>query len=92
MGELRLGLREPRLRARLRETQERGYAVNPGLIVEGSYGIGAAVFTREGHPQWALSLTGVQFRFGPERLAELGRTLLAHAHQLSARIAGRAAR
>ena len=36
----------------------------PGLIVEGSYGLGAAVFTREGHPQWALSLTGVEFRFG----------------------------
>ncbi|WP_106814202.1 IclR family transcriptional regulator [Microbacterium timonense] len=78
---------EARLRVRLRETQERGYAINPGLIVEGSYGLGAAVFTREGHPQWALSLTGVQFRFGPDRLPELGRTLLAHAHQLTTRIA-----
>lgn len=78
---------ETRLRARLRDTHERGYAVNPGLIVEGSWGLGAAVFTREGHPQWALSLTGVQFRFGPDRLPELGRTLLAHAHQLTTRIA-----
>src|SRR6478735_6383036 len=78
---------EQRLRTRLKETQARGYAVNPGLIVEGSYGIGAAAFTREGHPQWALSLTGVQFRFGPDRLPELGRTLLAHAHQLTTRIA-----
>lgn len=77
---------EKRLRRRLRETQERGYSLNPGLIVEGSYGLGAAVFTREGHPQWALSLTGVQFRFGPDRLPELGRTLLAHAHQLTSRI------
>ncbi len=80
---------EKRLRSRLRETHERGYAVNPGLIVEGSWGMGAAVFTREGHPQWALSLTGVQFRFGPERIAELGRILLAHAHQLTTRIAQR---
>ncbi|MBD3941629.1 IclR family transcriptional regulator [Microbacterium sp. NEAU-LLC] len=78
---------EPRLRTRLRDTQERGYAVNPGLIVEGSYGLGAAVFTKEGHPQWALSLTGVEFRFGADRLPELGRTLLAHAHQLTTRIA-----
>lgn len=78
---------EARLRTRLRETQELGYALNPGLIVEGSYGLGAAVFTREGHPQWALSLTGVEFRFGAERLAELGRILLAHAHQLTTRIA-----
>ena len=78
---------EQRLRARLRETQERGYALNPGLIVPGSYGLGAAVFARDGHPQWALSLTGVEFRFGPDRLPELGRTLLAHAHQLTSRIA-----
>jgi len=78
---------QPRLRTRLRETAERGYAVNPGLIVEGSWGLGAAVFTREGRPQWALSLTGVEFRFTGERRAELGRILLAHAHQLSTRIA-----
>jgi len=78
---------EGRLRSRLRETRERGYAVNPGLIVEGSYGIGAAVFNRSGQPEWALSLTGVEFRFGPERLAELGRLLLAHAHQLTTRVA-----
>ncbi|MDF2561612.1 MAG: hypothetical protein K0R99_3058 [Microbacterium sp.] len=79
--------RQQALRTRLAETKERGYAVNPGLIVEGSWGIGAAVFDRSGRPEWALSLTGVEFRFGPDRMAELGRTLLAHAHQLSARIA-----
>jgi DNA-binding IclR family transcriptional regulator len=76
------------LRTRLAETKERGYALNPGLIVEGSWGVGAAVFDRQGRPEWALSLTGVGFRFGPERLPDLGRTLLAHAHQLSARISG----
>ncbi|MGF6821338.1 DNA-binding IclR family transcriptional regulator [Microbacterium sp. ZKA21] len=75
------------LRKRLDETKERGYAINPGLIVEGSWGIGAAVFDRQGRPEWALSLTGVGFRFGPDRMPELGRTLLAHAHQLSSRIA-----
>jgi DNA-binding IclR family transcriptional regulator len=77
---------DTRLRARLRDTQARGYALNPGLIVEGSFGLGAAVFDRDGHPQWALSLTGVEFRFGPDRLADLGRTLLAHAHQLTTRL------
>lgn len=78
-----------RIRSRIADTKARGYAVNPGLIVEGSWGIGAAVFTGTGEPQWALSLTGVEFRFSGERLAELGRILLAHAHQLSTRIAGR---
>jgi len=75
------------LRHRLAETRDRGYAVNPGLIVEGSWGMGAAVFDQQGRPEWALSLTGVQFRFGPDRLPGLGRTLLAHAHQLTTRIA-----
>lgn len=45
------------------------------------------MFTKTGHPQWALSLTGVEFRFSPERITELGRLLLAHAHQLSTRVA-----
>lgn len=81
---------EPRLRARLRETHARGFALNPGLIVSGSFGLGAAVFTSSGHPQWALSLTGVEFRFAPDRIPELGRTLLAHAHQLSTRVAASA--
>ena len=75
------------LRSRLAQTRDRGYAVNPGLIVEGSWGLGAAVFDHRGRPEWALSLTGVQFRFGPDRLPALGRTLLAHAHQLTTRIA-----
>jgi len=74
------------LRSRLAETRDRGYAVNPGLIVAGSWGMGAAVFDESGHPEWALSLTGVEFRYGPDRLPALGRTLLAHAHQLSTRI------
>lgn len=78
---------ETALRTRLAETKERGFAINPGLIVEGSWGIGAAVFDRAGRPEWALSLTGVEFRFDPDRMAHLGRTLLAHAHELSARIA-----
>ncbi len=78
---------ESALRTRIAQTKERGYAVNPGLIVEGSWGLGAAVFDRAGRPEWALSLTGVGFRFGPDRIADLGRTLLSHAHQLSARIA-----
>lgn len=81
------GHEHPQIRARVAETRARGYSLNPGLIVEGSYGIGAAVFDRAGDPKWALSLTGVQFRFGPERLPELGRTLLAHAHRLTRRIA-----
>lgn len=75
------------VRARVNETRSRGYAVNPGLIVEGSWGMGAAVFDRAGQPAWALSITGVESRFGAHRQPELGRLLLGHAHRVSRRLA-----
>ncbi len=74
------------LRSRVASTRERGYAVNAGLIVEGSWGIGAAVFDRDGRPAWALSLTGVESRFRGPREARLGRLLLRQAHVLTKRL------
>lgn len=71
---------------RIRETQRHGYAVNPGLIVQGSWGMGAAVFDTQGLPQWALSLTGIDHRFAEDRQPELGKLLLREAHGLSRRI------
>ncbi|MET0821366.1 MAG: IclR family transcriptional regulator [Aeromicrobium sp.] len=68
---------------RVRETRSAGYATNPGLVVEGSWGMGAAVFDRAGSPAWALSLTGVESRFRDERRPELGRLLLDRAHRLT---------
>ena len=77
------------LRERIARTREAGYAVNPGLLVEGSWGMGAAVFDRAGRPQWALSLTGIESRFSAERRPWLGRVLLEHAHALSKRLQAR---
>jgi DNA-binding IclR family transcriptional regulator len=77
---------ESAIRARIESTRTTGYSVNPALIVEGSWGMGAAVFDREGRPAWALSLTGVETRFRPERHRELGTLLLEEAHSLSARL------
>jgi DNA-binding IclR family transcriptional regulator len=71
------------LRRRVLETRATGYATNPGLVVEGSWGMGAAVFDRSGSPAWALSLTGVDTRFRAERRPELGRLLLDAAHRLT---------
>lgn len=77
---------EPAIRDRIAATRRTGYAVNPALLVEGSWGVGAAVFDRNGQPAWALSLTGVETRFKPARRRELGALLLEHAHQLSLRL------
>jgi DNA-binding IclR family transcriptional regulator len=71
------------LRARVEETRERGYAVNPGLIVAGSWGIGAAVFDRSGEPRWALTITGIESRLALPRQHRLGTLLLDVAHTLS---------
>lgn len=75
------------LRERLQQTRTDGYATNPALLVEGSWGMGAAVFDHTGEPSGALSLTGVETRFGAERRPLLGRLLLEHAHRLSQRLA-----
>ncbi len=83
------GHSEAAIRGRIAATRRDGYAVNPALIVEGSWGIGAAVFDRGGRPAWALSLTGVETRFKPERHHELGRLLLEQAHLLSGRLQDR---
>ncbi|WP_235045802.1 IclR family transcriptional regulator domain-containing protein [Paeniglutamicibacter gangotriensis] len=76
------------LMQRIAETRERGWAVNPGLIVEGSWGMGAAVFDTAGQPAWALSLTGIESRFAPERRDEMGRLLMHHAHELTKKLRG----
>ena len=78
------------LRDRIRHTRAAGFAVNPGLIVEGSWGMAAAVFDADERPQWALTLTGIQQRFGSARRRELGELLLAEAHVLSRTLGPRA--
>lgn len=71
---------------RIDQTRVNGYSVNPGLIVEGSWGMGAAVFNELGQPMWALSLTGVEMRFDAQRQAALGESLLLAAHTLGQRL------
>lgn len=71
---------------RIRQTRENGYALNPGLLVEGSWGMGASIFDASARPAWALSLTGIDSRFKPKRQAELGRLLVEHAHVVTRKL------
>ncbi|MGN5237489.1 MULTISPECIES: IclR family transcriptional regulator domain-containing protein [unclassified Rhodococcus (in: high G+C Gram-positive bacteria)] len=68
---------------RVAATRLAGYSVNPALIVEGSWGMGAAVFDQREAPVWVLSITGVESRFREDRRPELGSALLNHAHRLT---------
>jgi DNA-binding IclR family transcriptional regulator len=76
------------VRANLEQTRLKGYSVNPGLVLEGSWGMGAAVFDQSGRPAWALSLTGIEPRFKAERQEELGNLLMAEAHRITQQLAG----
>ncbi|MDQ0117078.1 DNA-binding IclR family transcriptional regulator [Pseudarthrobacter defluvii] len=78
------------VRKNLARTRLAGYSVNPGLVLEGSWGMGAAVFDRSGRPAWALSLTGIEPRFKAERQEELGGLLMAEAHRITQQLGGRA--
>ena len=71
------------------ETRKHGYAVNPGLIAEGGWGAGAALFDEYGRPAWVLSLTGIESRFGTSRRPELGRLLLEQAHVITKKLRNR---
>ena len=74
---------EREIRKRLAATRRTGWSLNPGHVVEGSWGMAAAVFDKAGRPEWALTLTGVEQRFRGERQPVLGRLLLEEAHRLS---------
>jgi len=77
------------VKRRIGQARRDGWVLNPGLIVEGSWGMGAAVFDPDGRPAWALSLTGIERRFGKDRRGRLGELLLREAHALTTAI-GRA--
>ena len=76
------------VRSNLAQTRMSGYSLNPGLVLEGSWGMGAAVFDASGRPAWALSLTGIEPRFKPERQEELGGLLMAEAHRITQQLGG----
>ncbi|MGO4382689.1 IclR family transcriptional regulator [Specibacter sp. RAF43] len=75
------------VRENLARTHHNGYSVNPGLVLEGSWGMGAAVFDAQGKPAWALSLTGIEPRFRKDRQEFLGRLLLEEAHRVTGTLA-----
>ena len=72
--------------ARDAATRRRG---QPSLIVEGGWGMEAAMFGEYGRPAWALSPTGIESRFSTSRRPELGRLLLEQAHVITKKLGNR---
>ena len=76
------------LRGAMSDTRARGYALNPGLYVAGSWGIGVPVRGPDGRPLGALSLAAIESRLGAERQKELVPLLQREAAALEAKLGG----
>ncbi len=68
-------------------TRERGFSVNEGLVVSGSWGVAAAVHSPTGEVVGALTIAAVESRLPKERQQELGKQLLDEARRVEMQLA-----
>lgn len=59
------------LRDAVTRTRKEGYALNPGLLMKGSWGIGVPVRNLQGRPVYAVSLAAIEDRLDEARRREL---------------------
>lgn len=64
-------------------TRETGYALNPGLLHAGSWGVGVAVINRQGHCVGALSIAAIESRMDAARCERLAALLHFEANKLT---------
>ncbi|WGF89099.1 IclR family transcriptional regulator [Marinivivus vitaminiproducens] len=76
------------LRDLVAETRTRGFAVNPGLVMADSWGIGVVVRAPSGEANAALSIAAIESRMTPARQDELATLLHGEARRLEARLRG----
>lgn len=74
------------LRADVARARALGHALNPGRVVQGSWGLGVAVRWPDGRPAAALSIAAIEDRMGPERQLALVALLHREAATVEARL------
>lgn len=74
--------------ALVRETRDKGYCVQPGLVIEGSWAVGVPVYDAHGRPVASISVAAIETRLGPARSAALGNRLMQASRELTALQAG----
>jgi DNA-binding IclR family transcriptional regulator len=74
------------LRRLVRETRERGYAFNPGMLLAGAWAIGMAIMDHDGRPLGALSIAAIENRLTDGRRKELVPTLKREVQWVAARL------
>ncbi|WP_157017770.1 IclR family transcriptional regulator [Mesorhizobium xinjiangense] len=76
-----------RIRAAVTQTRERGYSLNPGLIVANSWGLGVAFHFPDGRLAGALSIAAIDSRMQEERQTELAGYLRQEATRVEEKLA-----
>lgn len=74
------------LREDIIQTRRQGYALNPGRIVAGSWGLGVAIVFPDRRIAGALSIAAIDSRMGPERQPELVRHLKAEVARIEGKL------
>lgn len=76
------------LREAVARTRKDGYALNPGLLMAGSWGIGVVVRDPRGRPVYSVSLAAIESRLDAARRDELVPLLKAEAAKLERLLRG----
>jgi DNA-binding IclR family transcriptional regulator len=74
------------LLAMVQETRAKGYALNPGILLPGSWGIGVAIRGQDGRPTGALSIAAIESRLGEDRQQKLAELLTKEARSIETRL------
>lgn len=64
------------IRRLVQETRERGYCLQPGLVLADSWAVGVAVEDADGRPVASISIAAIRSRLGLARSATLGNRLI----------------
>ncbi len=76
-----------RIRSDVALSRERGYSLNPGLIVASSWGVGVAIHHPDGRPAGAFSIAAIDSRMSETRQVELARYLKQEAAKVEEKLA-----
>ncbi len=76
------------VRSLVRDTRERGYCLQPGMVFEDSWAIGVVVYDANQAPVASISIAALRSRLGPARSAMLGNRLMQASKELTAQLAG----
>lgn len=72
------------IRLLIRETRDKGYCVQPGLVIESSWAVGVPVYDAHGRPVASISVAAIETRLGAARSAALGNRLMRASRELTA--------